>query len=523
MTSRSRRVGSASAVVLVLAVVAVAGASCGSSGSTPLVGLSAGCSLNSDCDNPLICVFSRCHAACNDSADCMPGERCVPAGGDAGAVNVCQLPGESQCGAGSLCLGGEVCGSDDQCRAPCQTSANCLSMETCLTIGGAGGACYDPNDAYDKTALAAADGGPLDASMTLSDATPSGDAPVDAPFAPNPEAGPLGFTPSNFTLTGLDAGQGVDAGASDVMVTQTCTDSNCLPAPATILTNSGTSAALYVFNSLTVVQSAALRFTGTLPVIVVVQTTANIQGQILVNGADTTAGPGGFFGANAGAGSGQPGFSPGFPASASGGAGYCGTGGNGAATSPPVATGGMPYGSPTIVPLIGGSAGGAENGSSSGPGGGAIEIVAGQGITVGAFGAINAGGGGGGGYANAGGGGSGGAILLEAPVVTVSGTLAANGGGGGQSEGSPISGVGSDATANAQPAPGFDGIGGSGSAAASVNGSSGLSPDAGNGVGAGGGGAGRIRINTASGSASITGTVSPALSTPCATQGTLGP
>src|ERR1700733_8808554 len=99
MTSRSRRVGSASAVVLVLAVVAVAGASCGSSGSTPLVGLSAGCSLHSGWDNPLICVFSRCHAACNDSADCMPGERCVPAGGDAGAVNVCQLPGESQCGA----------------------------------------------------------------------------------------------------------------------------------------------------------------------------------------------------------------------------------------------------------------------------------------------------------------------------------------------------------------------------------------------------------------------------------------
>jgi len=522
MTSRSRRVGSAGAVVLVVAV-GVAGASCGSSGSAPPVGLSAGCSLNSDCDSPLICVFSRCHAACNDSADCTAGERCVPAGGDAGAVNVCQLLGESECAAGSPCLGGEVCGSDEQCRASCQTSANCLSMQTCLTIGAAGGACYDPNDALDKMALAAADGGPLDAAMTLADAMSAGDAPVDAPFAPNPEAGPLGFTPSNFTLTGLDAGQGGDAGASDVMVTQSCTDSNCLPAPATIMTSSGTSAALYVFDSLTVIQSAALRFTGTLPVIVVVQTTANIQGQILVNGSDTTAGPGGFFGANAGAGSGQPGFSAGFPASASGGAGYCGSGGSGAATSQPAATGGMPYGSPSLVPLIGGSAGGAENGSFSGPGGGAIEIVAGQGITIGAFGAINAGGGGGDGYANAGGGGSGGAILLEAPVVTVGGTLAANGGGGGQSVGSLMSGGGSDATANAQPAPGFGGVGGSGSAAASINGTSGVGPDAGNGVGAGGGGAGRIRINTASGSASITGTVSPALTTPCATQGTLGP
>ena len=329
MTSRSRRVGSAGAVVLVVAAVAVAGASCGSSGSAPLVGLSAGCSLNSDCDSPLICVFSRCHAACNDSADCMAGERCVPAGGDAGAVNVCQLPGESQCSAGSPCFGGEVCGTDDQCRAPCQTSASCLSMQTCLTIGASGGACYDPNDAYDKTALAAADGGPLDASTTQPDAMTAGDAPGDAPFAPNPEAGPLGFTPSNFTLTGLDAGQGGDAGASDVMVTQSCNDSSCLPAPATILTNSGTSAALYVFDSLTVVKSAALRFTGTLPIIVVVQTTANIQGQILVNGADNVAGPGGFFGANAGAASGSRPSAPAFlraPPEAPGTAGRAATG-----------------------------------------------------------------------------------------------------------------------------------------------------------------------------------------------------
>ena len=40
-------------------------------------------------------------------------------------------------------------------------------------------------------------------------------------------------------------------------------------------------------------------------------------------------------------------------------------------------------------------------------------------------------------------------------------------------------------------------------------------------AGAGGGGAGRIRINTKSGQAVITGKVSPATTTPCATQGTL--
>ena len=60
--------------------------------------------------------------------------------------------------------------------------------------------------------------------------------------------------------------------------------------------------------------------------------------------------------------------------------------------------------------------------------------------------------------------------------------------------------------------------GGSGSAAASVNGMAGAFT-AGNAAGGGGGGAGRIRINTSSGQATLSGTLSPAASTACATQG----
>jgi hypothetical protein len=62
-----------------------------------------------------------------------------------------------------------------------------------------------------------------------------------------------------------------------------------------------------------------------------------------------------------------------------------------------------------------------------------------------------------------------------------------------------------------------DGAVANGSAGSTTSGGAGVSNDAGSG-GAGGGGAGRIRINTASGIAMITGSVSPDLTTPCATQ-----
>jgi hypothetical protein len=45
----------------------------------------------------------------------------------------------------------------------------------------------------------------------------------------------------------------------------------------------------------------------------------------------------------------------------------------------------------------------------------------------------------------------------------------------------------------------------------------------GDGDSAGGGGAGRIRINTTSGVATLSGTLSPAVTTTCVSQGTLTP
>ena len=67
-----------------------------------------------------------------------------------------------------------------------------------------------------------------------------------------------------------------------------------------------------------------------------------------------------------------------------------------------------------------------------------------------------------------------------------------------------------------------DATAGGGSAASSIDGESGsTTPGDANSTGGGGGGAGRIRLNTATGSAQITGLVSPALSTPCVSQGKL--
>jgi hypothetical protein len=166
----------------------------------------------------------------------------------------------------------------------------------------------------------------------------------------------------------------------------------------------------------------------------------------------------------------------------------------------------------TLIPLQAGSAGGDANGM--GAAGGSIQITSTVSIALGTSGKIGANGAGGVSDGTAGGGGgSGGGILLEAPTVLVNGVLAANGGGG-----ADMAGDGSPGTDSKNPALG-NGVGGAGSSDANINGQPGTVD--GSNYGGGGGGAGRIRINTASGAATVGGTVSPALGTACATQGTL--
>jgi uncharacterized membrane protein YgcG len=90
-----------------------------------------GCSLNSNCDNPLVCTFARCHSECDEDRDC-PGEgRCVKS--ETG--NVCQLPLETACTRDSQCEGDQACGVDGECRDNCSDDSDCVGDQVCAKSG----------------------------------------------------------------------------------------------------------------------------------------------------------------------------------------------------------------------------------------------------------------------------------------------------------------------------------------------------------------------------------------------------
>ena len=109
-------IGALTVTAMGLLVLTLLTPSCGSSSSGGPVGLAQGCSINSDSNSPLVCVFGKCHEACAEDRDCPMGERCVTNGTD----KVCQLPSESTCSGGSpsSCPQGLTCASG-QCRNAC--------------------------------------------------------------------------------------------------------------------------------------------------------------------------------------------------------------------------------------------------------------------------------------------------------------------------------------------------------------------------------------------------------------------
>ena len=255
---------------------------------------------------------------------------------------------------------------------------------------------------------------------------------------------------------------------------------------------------VFVFENVEIPASAVVRVDGEHPLVLVARDRIDISGHLLAAVNGTTAAAGGFSCTASGEGGGPGG---GF-ATTGGGGSFCGVGAE---------RSGTPYGTAELVPLIGGSSGGSARGSDDGgAGGGAIQLVAGVQINVGIGGTVSVGGGGVSHFARAGGG-SGGAILLEAPSVTMAGTLAANGGAG---KGDINGDEARNGLPNARPAEGSEG-GGNGSAADTVDGGDGE-----DGLG-GGGGAGRIRINSDPDQTTITGVISPSLSTECFSQGVL--
>jgi hypothetical protein len=452
------------------------------------------------------------------------------------AEDSCQTPGTSaECSklSGTTCV---AVNGGDKCLTTCTPTTGCnVSGQACTPVSSTVSACL-PSSTDGGGSSGGNDG------STGGDTSSSGGGDASHDTGPAQEAGVLGYVPSNFgNVTIADGGVpeageggtsiigadgGIDwAGAPAVSVTGTCIDT-CLPPPLVVQQGDGSLAHLFVLKSLTVQTSARLTPSDATPVIFAVLGDVQVLGTIDV-GANLNAGGCGalsWVGTSGpqGPGGGGNGYTPNYPASGGGGGSFCGLGGKGGATSGAQAVGGAAYPGPSLVPLVAGSAGGWANGYAWGAGGGAIQISSGTSIVVSGVGIINAGGGGG----NYGGGGSGGAILLEAPTVTIQGNLTANGGSG-AAYSTNGSNVGTNGLTNAQPAPGakVSGagylLGGNGAAGKTINGSDGTNGEAGVDVGGGGGGAGFVRINTSSGSATITGTVSPDPTTPCVTQGTL--
>lgn len=106
--------------------LATVAAGCVTRDETPLSKLGAGCVLNSDCEDPLVCVFRLCHQPCAEPRDCPAGSDCQLAGDPAQLV--CSL---NDCRNGP-CPSGQLCGVDLHCRFACTSNAGCASGQVCI-------------------------------------------------------------------------------------------------------------------------------------------------------------------------------------------------------------------------------------------------------------------------------------------------------------------------------------------------------------------------------------------------------
>ncbi len=342
-------------------------------------------------------------------------------------------------------------------------------------------------------------------------------------FAPCALPAPLG----NLNLTQVQSGftWDTDTGVLKGKMNQT------IAVTTMVLSQSGGPDVLLASVDNLIVDAAAnLDVIGARPLLIAVNGTAQIDGDITVNASFTSPGPGGAVTVTTECPAGQTGNAgtAATPSTGGGGGGFQGNGGRGGS-----AGGGAGVGFATPPTLIRGGCAGGIGGAGTlaataprGTGGGAIEIGARVSIAVGTFGSIHAGGGGGGYgrsfFGGGGGGGSGGYIGLDAPMIGVAGTLAANGGGGGGGASDSATGAnGNNGAVSANAASGGAGAttGTVGACGKGGNGSFGGTLSAEDGVSSGcgdsgaGGGAGYILFWSPA--PNVTGTVSPpALSGP---------
>jgi hypothetical protein len=134
-------------LILVLSVTGALDACSDSSGEKLRAAqLAQSCVLDTDCENPLICAFERCHFQCAGDKDCHDGARCVrSATGD----GICQLVDEKTCRRDRDCVGEEVCAEDAQCRDQCSASLVCLEGAVCAV----GGVCASKREVDEQGSL----------------------------------------------------------------------------------------------------------------------------------------------------------------------------------------------------------------------------------------------------------------------------------------------------------------------------------------------------------------------------------
>src|SRR5688572_6142383 len=107
--------------------------------------LAEGCILNTDCTEPLVCAFRRCHDQCEQSRDCPEGSRCMASDRP---FHVCQLASEKACTYNSDCPEGQQCAVDGECRDQCASDRDCVTGQVC-----ASGTCADKRELNDAGAL----------------------------------------------------------------------------------------------------------------------------------------------------------------------------------------------------------------------------------------------------------------------------------------------------------------------------------------------------------------------------------
>lgn len=147
-------------VVMFAGAVAGFGAGLGGCGSDKKPAPNA-CTVNSDCNDPLVCTFGKCQAACREARDCMVGQQCVKG---MGAFNVCLLANIEKCTYNSDCPAPLICARDFKCRNQCQTDRDCATAsQKCLQpdLVCAEPDAIDPATGTLRTTDAGVPGGPL--------------------------------------------------------------------------------------------------------------------------------------------------------------------------------------------------------------------------------------------------------------------------------------------------------------------------------------------------------------------------